>query len=75
LSTGIFQEGENKEKEILGRNGLVAWPGLDEAKTEAEYNRKMDRLPQYAAQAKLPAPSRPRSFAREIRGRGALSIP
>lgn len=49
---------------------LAALPGLDEAKTEADYNRKMDRLLHYAAQAKLPARSGPRSFAREIWGRG-----
>ena len=49
---------------------LAALPGLDRAATEAEYAQRLERLLQTAAQARLPKRSRPRSYSREIWGRG-----
>jgi hypothetical protein len=49
---------------------LAALPGLDQAATDDEYNQRMGRLLHYAAQARLPKRTRPRSYSREIWGRG-----
>lgn len=49
---------------------LAALPGLDSARTDEEYNHRMDRLLRSAAQARLTQRSRPRSYTREIWGRG-----
>lgn len=48
----------------------AAMPNLDGAVTEAEYQRRLDRMLRYAAQGKLPNRSRVRSYPREIWGRG-----
>jgi len=49
----------------------AALPGLDRAATEEEYQRRVDRMLRYAAQGKLPRRTRPRSYPREVWGRGA----
>ena len=49
---------------------LAALPGLDQAHTDEEYNHRMDRLLRSAAQARSTQRSRPRSYTREIWGRG-----
>jgi len=49
---------------------MAAMPGLDQAVTAAEYNQRMDRLLDYAAQARLPHRKRKRSYPRQVWGRG-----
>jgi hypothetical protein len=49
----------------------AALPALSSASSAAEYGRQMDRLLDYAAQAKLPRRSNPRSYPRQVWGRGA----
>src|ERR1700690_4249421 len=51
--------------------GEAALPALSSASSAAEYGRLMDRLLDYAAQAKLPRRSKPRSYPRQVWGRGA----
>jgi hypothetical protein len=48
----------------------AALPGLDQARTETEYQQRFDRMLRYAAQGKLPNRSRIRSYPREVWGRG-----
>ena len=45
-------------------------PGLDHAATEAEYQRRLDRMLRHAAQGKLPNRSRQRCYPREVWGQG-----
>lgn len=49
----------------------AALPGLDNAPSDEEYQSRLDRMLRYAAQGKLPKRSRPRSYPREVWGRGA----
>lgn len=48
----------------------AALAGLCQATTETEFQQRMDRMLHYAAQCKLPNRSRPRSYPREVWGRG-----
>jgi hypothetical protein len=48
----------------------AALPGLDNATSDEEYQRRLDRMLRYAAQGKLPNRSRARSYPREVWGRG-----
>jgi len=48
----------------------AALEGLDHASTDAEYQRRLDRMLRYAAQGKLPNRSRRRSYPRKIWGNG-----
>jgi putative transposase len=48
----------------------AALPGLDQAPTDGEYQRRLDRMVRFAAQGKLPNRSRSRSYPREVWGRG-----
>ena len=48
----------------------AALPSLESAPSEAEYQRRLDRMLRYAAQGKLPKRSRVRSYPREVWGRG-----
>lgn len=48
----------------------AALPGLDNAATEAEYQKRLDRMLHYAAQGKLPNRSRERSYPRKTWGCG-----
>ena len=48
----------------------AALEGLDQAVTEAEYQRRLDRMLRYAAQGKLPNRSRRRSYPRRVWGSG-----
>jgi hypothetical protein len=49
---------------------LAALPGLDRARSRAEYNRRMDLLLEYVVQARLPRRKRKRSYPRQVWGRG-----
>jgi hypothetical protein len=44
----------------------AALPGLDQARTDHEYQQRLDRMLRFAAQGKLPKRSRSRSYPREI---------
>ena len=48
----------------------AALPGLDNAATEEQYQRRLDRMLRYAAQGKLPHRSRVRSYPRKIWAQG-----
>jgi putative transposase len=48
----------------------AALPGLDQAATDEEYQRLMDRVLRFAVQGKLPRRSRSRSYPREVWGQG-----
>jgi Transposase DDE domain len=48
----------------------AALPGLDQAATDEEYQRQMDRVLRFAVQGKLPRRSRSRSYPREVWGQG-----
>jgi len=48
----------------------AALPGLDNATSDEEYQRRLDRMLRYAAQGKLPNRSRARSYPRQVWGRG-----
>jgi hypothetical protein len=48
----------------------AALPGLDQAATEEEYQRRMERMLRFAVQGKLPRRSRSRSYPREVWGQG-----
>jgi putative transposase len=48
----------------------AALPGLDQATTEEEYQRRMERMLRFAVQGKLPHRSRNRSYPREVWGQG-----
>ena len=48
----------------------TALPGLDQAATEEEYQRRMERMLRFAVQGKLPRRSRSRSYPREVWGQG-----
>jgi hypothetical protein len=48
----------------------AALPGLDNASSDEEYQRRLDRMLRFAAQGKLPKRSRVRSYPREVWGRG-----
>ena len=49
----------------------AALPGLDHAASEAEYQRRLDRMLRYAAQGKHPNRPRRRSYPREVWGQRA----
>jgi hypothetical protein len=49
----------------------AALPGLDNASSEEEYERRLERMLRFAAQGKLPHRTRKRSYPREVWGRGA----
>jgi hypothetical protein len=48
----------------------AALPGLDNAATDEQYQRRFDRMLRYAAQGKLPNRSRVRSYPRAVWGHG-----
>jgi hypothetical protein len=48
----------------------AALPALSSASSAAEYNRQLERLLDYAAQARLPQRSQRRSYPRQVWGRG-----
>ena len=48
----------------------AALPGLDNATSDEEYQRRLDRMLRYAGQGKLPNRSRARSYPREVWGQG-----
>lgn len=48
----------------------AALPGLDQAATDEEYQRRLDRMLRYAAQGKLPNRSQNRAYPREVWGCG-----
>jgi len=48
----------------------AALPGLDNATSDEEYQRRLDRMLRYAGQGKLPNRSRARSYPRQVWGRG-----
>jgi putative transposase len=48
----------------------AALPALHSASSAAEYNRQLERLLDYAAQARLPQRSHRRSYPRQVWGRG-----
>jgi hypothetical protein len=48
----------------------AALPALSSASSAAEYGRQLDRLLDYAVQGKLPQRSHPRSYPRQVWGRG-----
>jgi len=48
----------------------AALPGLDQAGSDEEYRLRLDRMLRFAAQGKLPKRSRPRSYPRQVWGRG-----
>jgi hypothetical protein len=48
----------------------AALPSLESAPSEAEYQRRLDRMVRYAAQGKLPKRSQVRSHPRAVWGRG-----
>jgi hypothetical protein len=48
----------------------AALPGLDRATTDAEYERRLERMLRYAAQGRHPRRSRTRTYSREVWGKG-----